>query len=521
MSTRVTSLMMFRQFTKSLNSHLNDMGKVQNQLATGKRITKPSDDVIGLRGTMAYKVSLNDLSQYTRNIDEGIGSLALTESALTSMTHILERTRELALNESSDTGNDATREITNYEVRNLFNELVNIGNSKNRDKYLFSGYFTRTAAFDASGTYQGDSNNIDIYIGDGIKSRTNISGDVAFSESERLSTTSLTGQTLSGNLRITSGSGTPFYLEAGDVFSGASPEVIRDTVNAVMTGTFDSTVPEAVGTGTLTLKAGNGSPVTLTIDSTNDEPSQIRDAVNGLNMGITAGIFTDAAGNERLFFRSTTPGQGISIEVDDDDDNDTDTSGLSALRHTDLTSNLTSNALGIQALVIDDGTDKRLIFESDPAGTSFVIDVDEDNNGTWNEAADTDSTTGLSLLYHASASTSNLNNDISFFTIMDHLSNALTNNDSAGIEASILLLDGALDSTVKNTADIGSRLKHFDDQKFRMEDSEVSIRERLAVIEDADLAEAAMEMTRIQATLEAMRISSIQNLTQSLFNFLR
>jgi flagellin-like hook-associated protein FlgL len=289
-----------------------------------------------------------------------------------------------------------------------------------------------------------------------------------------------------------------------------------------MSGTYDSTVPDVVGTGTLTLRSGSGSPVDLTINNTNDEPSQIRDAVNALNMGITAGIFQDAAGNERLFFRPTTAGEGFSVDVSDDDGNDNNSIGLSALLHTDIKSNLTSNALGVEALILDDGTNKRMVMEATPANTTFTIDVDEAADG-WNGAADID-TTGLSNLYHQSSAVSNLTgnawNSVTFFSIMEHFDNALSTNNLKGIEASILFMDGALDSVVNTTADVGSRLKYFEDQQVRLEDNGVSFKKSLSILEDADIAASAMELTKIQTTLEAMRIASVRNLTQSLFDFL-
>ncbi len=515
---RITAFMLYNQFSKSMSQNLGGLSTVQEQLATGKRLTQPSDDVVALRGAMAYKVSINNLEQYDRNIDEGISMLNLTESSLSSSTNILNRARELALTESNDTSNSETRTVTAYEARNLSNELIDLANTRLKDKYIYSGYLSKTQTFTSAGSYQGDSNNIEIFIGDGIKSRMNVTGDVAFSDTTKLVTGNLPA-TMSGNIRITSGSGTPYYLEAGDVFANATPEAVRDTINAPMSGTYDSTVPDVVGTGTLTLQAGSGSPVTLTIDGTNDEPSEIRDAVNTLSMGITAGIFQDAAGNERLFFRPTTAGEGFSIEVDDDDGNDINTSGLSALLHNELKSNLTSNALGVEALILDDGTNKRMVLEPTPTNTTFTIDVDEAADG-WNGAADID-TTGLSNLYHQSSAVSNIaGNSITFFSIMQHFDNALTTNNSEGIEASILFMDGALDSVVNTTADVGSRLKYFEDQQGRLEDSGISFKRSLSNLEDADIAEAAMELTKIQTTLEAMRISSVKNLTQSLFDFL-
>jgi flagellar hook-associated protein 3 len=531
---RITAFMLYNQFADSLSKNLSNMSRVQTQLATGKRLTKPSDDVIALRGSMAYKVSINNIEQFNRNIDEGIGALGVTESALSSTTNLLNRARELAISQSSDTATAGTRDVSSFEIRNLFSELVDIGNSKLKDKYLFSGFLSNTPSFDAAGAYQGDSNNVEIHIGEGIRGRINVAGDVAFSDTTKLATSDtvdLDGEDLSGNLQITSGGGTPLYLHAGDVFTNTTtPEEIRDTINAPMTGAYAAAAE--IGTGTLTLQAGNGSPVTLTVSGPpvapgdppqNNTPELLRDAINGLNMGITAGIFRDAANNQQLFFRPTSSGEAISVDVANDaDNNDVDLNGLSALLLTDLKSNLMTNALGVEAFVIDDGTNKRMIFEPDPANTTFTIEVSEDGDTTFSEAGPPDETdaTGLSLLHHTAATSNLTNNNVSFFSILNHFANSLSTNDSTGVEASIHFLDGALDSVVNTSADIGARLKYVMEQKDRLQGNEISYKESLSALEDADIAEVAMEITKIQSTLDAMRISSVQSLSKSLFDFL-
>jgi flagellin-like hook-associated protein FlgL len=187
--------------------------------------------------------------------------------------------------------------------------------------------------------------------------------------------------------------------------------------------------------------------------------------------------------------------------------------------HTDLKSNLTENALGIEAMVINDSSSKRLLFDPIVSGTTYTIAVDEDGDNTFSEAAEID-TTGLSQLYHVSSAITNLNNSISFHMVLDHLRNSLANNDSIGIRQSIKLLDGSMDGLLNVTADVGSRYKYLEDQKLRLEDNEISYRKSLSTLEDADIAEVALEITKIQTTLEAMRISSMRSLQQSLFDFL-
>jgi len=515
---RITTFMLFNQFTSSLSKKLSDMAKVQEQLSSGKRLTKPSDDIIATRGALAYTVSINEIEQFNRNIDEGISTLGNTENQLNSVNNLINRAREIAVSESNDTATAATRRVSSYEAQNLFNQLLDIGNAKLKDKYLFSGFLSGTKPFNTSGTYMGDSGNLEIYIANGLKAGINITGDTAFSDTTKQVSDVLGNTAGMGTLRITTGSNNPVTIPIKDTATDASPEEVRDAINAPMSGFY--AVADTIGTGTLTLRAG-GSPVTLTVDASNNTPALLRDAINALNMGIEAGLATDTVSGEvRLFFRPTTPGTPLSINVSGDGDGDNkDTNGLSALLHTDLQSNLSTNALGIEAFVINDTAGKRMLFDSTTPNTSFTIEVDEDNNGSFADAADTD-TTGLSRIYHDPSASTNLTGSISFFTVLAHFKNSLANNDAAGIRGSIYLFDGVLDSLVNTTADVGSRFKYLEEQRDRLLDNKVQYLENRSVLEDADITQAAMEMTKIQTSLEAMRIASLQSLSQSLFDFL-
>ncbi len=541
---RVTAFMLFKQFTRNLNKNLTGLSKYQEQLSTGRKLTKPSDDVIASRGVMSYKVSINNAEQYQRNAEEGKTTLGYTESLLSSTRNILNRARELAVASSNDVSTTKEREMTSFEVQNLYNEVLDIGNSKLRNKYVFSGYMTSTEAFSSTGVtgvYQGDTNDINVYVSDGITTKINTTGNEAFSDDTKYITADLTGQTLTGGLRITVGTtGTPVFLEnqsaAHDSFTAASPEEIRDTINASMTAAIQDT--DTIGTGTLTFQAGTRDPITLSITAANNTPEGIRDALNNLtdpNIAnpdpdypfVTAGIFEDATNQQRLFFRPTTPGETFSINVADDDGNDTDSSGLSILLKTDELTNLTENALGIEAFVMNGVQGKRLLIAPTTPNTGFTIETDEDDDGTFNETTvvdnDTD-TTGLSLLSQRAstwdAATSNLSNSVSFFTVMDNLRDALANNDAAGIRGSIYLLDGSLDALLNTTADVGSKLKYMDDQQDMLEENKLSYERARSTLEDADIAKVALEVTKVQSALEALRISSMKSLTQSLIQFL-
>ena len=123
-----------------------------------------------------------------------------------------------------------------------------------------------------------------------------------------------------------------------------------------------SAASTVVGTGTLTLKVGSPSyssgssgaysafaaddtkTVTITIDSSNNTLSGIRDAVNASSAGVTASLVVDGT-QTRLLFTADDSGAAtaLSISTDDDDGNDTNTSGLSQLAYNMDSGSFTGN----------------------------------------------------------------------------------------------------------------------------------------------------------------------------------
>jgi flagellar hook-associated protein 3 FlgL len=84
-----------------------------------------------------------------------------------------------------------------------------------------------------------------------------------------------------------------------------------------------------------------------------------------------------------------------------------------------------------------------------------------------------------------------------------------------------LLLDSALDRVINVRADVGSRIKYIEDHQLSLEDDYIFFQTNLSIFEEVDIAEAATEMTKVQASLEAMRLASIRMLSQTLLDFLK
>lgn len=515
---RVTSYMIYEEVKRNMQRELSRVSSLQDQIASAKRIGKPSDDVLGNSRAMDYKVVLNNNDQYIRNIDNVSSQLDYTDNVLQGLNNTFGRAKELALAGVNGEQTAATRIMIANEVRTLRDSLLGVANTRFGDRYIFSGYLTNKQAYslNAGGeyTYQGDTNNLLVNVVQNTSVKVNVTGDVAFNDPAKLISAVLGSTVGTGTLQITSGTGNAIAVPVDA--ANNSPEAIRDTINGPMSKWYNAA--DSIGTGTLTLKAGLGDPVTLAVDpaNLNDTPTLLRDAINALAMGIEARVITDSVtSQERLVFRPVTVGDAISIDVSGDiDGNNTDANGLSALLHNATTSNLTTNALGIESQVINGTAGKRMLFRPVVSGTSFIIDtIDDDGNNT--DAA------GLSNIYHNPPAGTNLTSAVSYFTTFDHLINSLVNNDTAGINASIFLLDGATDQNLNILAELGSRSAFLTAERQSNEDRTLNTRTNLSQTEDADMITTSSDLVKTQTSLQALMQSSSRIMAQSLFDFLK
>lgn len=179
---RITSFMIFNQLAMSLQRNLGEMSDLQNRLSSGKKIDKPSDDVIGMMKAMDYKLSIHYNEQYKKNIDETIAHVSFAEKVMSSVSDTLIRARELAFTGVTGTMNDETRSSIAKEMTQLRDHLLSLSNSKLRDRYIFSGFLTDTQSFgSATFNYQGDSGVINVMIDKSALMPVNVSGSNAFS----------------------------------------------------------------------------------------------------------------------------------------------------------------------------------------------------------------------------------------------------------------------------------------------------------------------------------------------------
>lgn len=160
---RIADKMQFSQVQGNVHKNRAEMADLQNQAATQKRVTKPSDDPLGAARVLGARTEERGNSQFIKNINSLKGFLEFTDQSLGELSEILMRAKELAVSQSSDAGASAqTRAITALEIGQIYDQSVQIGNRKFGERYIFSGYKTQTQPFNRDGDYFGDEGDMKV-----------------------------------------------------------------------------------------------------------------------------------------------------------------------------------------------------------------------------------------------------------------------------------------------------------------------------------------------------------------------
>lgn len=119
----------------SLNAQRNLRGtklaldKTLEKLSSGQRINRAGDDAAGLAISENLKAQVRGLGQAERNAEDGISLVQIAEGALSEVSNILIRLRELAVQAASDTIGSTERKFLNVEFEQLTSEIDRIANS--------------------------------------------------------------------------------------------------------------------------------------------------------------------------------------------------------------------------------------------------------------------------------------------------------------------------------------------------------------------------------------------------------
>jgi flagellin len=123
MGLRITTNIPAMNGQRNLANSQRVMSKASEQLASGYRINKASDDAAGLAISETMKAQIRSAGQAKRNANDGISLVQTAEGSLGEISNMLMRIRELSIQAASDTIADNERIIVNTEAQQLKSEI--------------------------------------------------------------------------------------------------------------------------------------------------------------------------------------------------------------------------------------------------------------------------------------------------------------------------------------------------------------------------------------------------------------
>ncbi|MEY4566747.1 MAG: hypothetical protein RLY14_1717 [Planctomycetota bacterium] len=137
---------------------------LQNQLSTGRRVLTPSDDLPATVRVLSVQGSIERKEQYKENLQTTQSFLGTTDNTLASIHDVLTEARGISISAVDSTLSDAQRDAIVVELGNSIDRMIQLGNSKFRDRYLFAGGNLKSQPFvttEQDGiVYRGDFNKL-------------------------------------------------------------------------------------------------------------------------------------------------------------------------------------------------------------------------------------------------------------------------------------------------------------------------------------------------------------------------
>lgn len=140
MPLRVTNNIHSLNAQRNLSRNQARLGKALERLSSGLRINRSGDDAAGLAISEKLRSNIRALNQASRNASDGIAMIQVTEGAMSELSNMLTRMKQLAEQAATGTISDTERGYLNTEYLALYSEITRVAdNTKYNETQLLDG----------------------------------------------------------------------------------------------------------------------------------------------------------------------------------------------------------------------------------------------------------------------------------------------------------------------------------------------------------------------------------------------
>jgi flagellar hook-associated protein 3 FlgL len=160
----------------------DQMANLTEQISSGSRLNRLSNDPTASALVLNFQDSIDQNKASVKLASSATGFLQATETTLSSVNDSIMRLLELGT-QGAGSNTAAQWQAIKQEVDGIKTNVLNLANTQEAGKYLFSGTQTTTQPFigtAAGATYAGDNQDISLDLSSSITVATNLPGDTVF-----------------------------------------------------------------------------------------------------------------------------------------------------------------------------------------------------------------------------------------------------------------------------------------------------------------------------------------------------
>ncbi|HEB73346.1 MAG TPA: flagellar hook-associated protein 3 [Nitrospirae bacterium] len=501
---RITNRMMYNNTL--VNAFRNNQGLLaaQEQISSGKRINRPSDDPAGMMEVLEFRSSIGKSERYVRVMDNAESFLNTADSTIGSVHDQLKSAKEQALSQVGGMATAETRKTAATLIDTMIEQMISTGNTRVGSRYIFAGQRSELPAIDSNGNYIGSGKDLraeitnDVVIPISVRASEFLSADMNPAVSTSTTIASLNGGAgaPAGSFNITDRSGT----------TGAVTINLGDTIANVILAVA------AAGTNITASVSSDGTALVLT-DSTSSPLAPITVQSNTTSQGLgidgtrNLSVFTGDALDPDIvsatLIADLYAGDGVTL-------NDVVLMNGGASSTVSFTGDTTVGDMITSINTIGGAMTDTVTAAIDSTGRKLTITSGNANTVAFAGEAGSGNT----------AEMLGVGGGRNVIPILQKFSAALKANDNNGIWAALGLLDTNMETVNSVRGSIGARANQVINIRSSETEAALNNTKLKSFIEDADYIEAASELAMLQTAYQATLKSSAAIVQTSLLNFL-
>jgi flagellar hook-associated protein 3 FlgL len=158
------------------------------QVSTGLKVTVPSDNPTASAAMVQNTIETGNVDQYTKNVSTVLATVQSASSVLSNVVTGLTQAISLGTEGANGTNTAANMQAIAKQVQGILSTVVSQSNTSVAGSYLFSGTgtskpYTADASSPTGYTYNGNTEETSVAVGDSLNVQVNLPGSQVFSDS--------------------------------------------------------------------------------------------------------------------------------------------------------------------------------------------------------------------------------------------------------------------------------------------------------------------------------------------------